>query len=71
MKIRGKIRKEDVEGGVFLVEVDGGEVYQIAGGDPRLRKEGLSVELEGDVDDEAVGIEQMAPTFKVKSWKAR
>ena len=72
MKLKGKIRKEDLSGGVFVIDADDGETYQLAGGDASLRKAGQTVELEGDVDDGAVGIGMTGdPTFRVTKWKAK
>jgi len=68
-RIRGKVRKDPVEGGVYVIDADDGQTYQLAGGDAKLRKEGQRVELDGDVDEGAMGFGMVGPTFQVKTWK--
>lgn len=69
MKVTGTVRKEDFGPGVFVLETKG-ETYTLEGGDAGLRKDGLRVEVEGDVDAEAVGIAMDGPVLRVESWKA-
>lgn len=69
-KLRGTIRKSDLEGGVFQLHADDGEIYELEGSDPLLRKEGAQVEVDGQVDKNAMSFTMTGPRFKVKSIKA-
>ncbi len=72
MKVKGKVRKEDLGSGVFYLEGDDGKTYLLNAADPKLRKDGLTVEVEGTVDEGGMGIGMTGdPTLTVKTWKAR
>lgn len=67
---RGTVRRNDLEGGFWELHADGGERYQLQGGDDGLRREGARVEVQGKVDKQAMGIGMTGPILVVKSWKA-
>jgi len=69
-KLKGTIRKNDLEGGFWELVADDGEHYQLKGGGDGLCVEGQRVEVEGKVDKDAFGIGMSGPTFDVKSWKS-
>ncbi len=69
MKLKGVVRKEDLGPGVFVLETKD-ETYTLDTTDKALKKDGLRVEVEGDVDDEAVSVAMSGPVLKVRSWKA-
>jgi len=64
MKLKGTIRRSDLEGGHWILVVDSGEQYQLSGavGSP---KDGQSVEVEGKVDKGAVSFGMMGAQFTV------
>ena len=66
-KMRGTIRKNDVEGGVYQFHADNGDVFEVDGSDPLLHSEGASVEIDGSVDKNAVSFTMTGPRLKVKS----
>jgi hypothetical protein len=66
---KGKIAHEDLEGGFWTLEAEDGEVYKLEGGDKGLQQAGKRVEVEGAVDEEAMGIGFGAPVLKVKKYK--
>jgi Protein of unknown function (DUF5818) len=66
---KGKIAHEDLEGGFWTLEADDGEVYKLEGGDKGLMQAGKRVEVEGAVDEEAMGIGFGAPVLKVNKYK--
>ena len=70
MKLTGTIQKRDLEGGVFVLATDDGKIYSLTGGDRGLKKPGARVEVEGQVDSNAVGISMVGPIFRVSSYKA-
>lgn len=68
MKIRGTIRREDLEGGFMVLVAEDGRRYLLGGATKALRQEGLQVELEGEVDPAGVGIGMTGePVFRVKA----
>lgn len=68
MKLTGKVAFKDVETGVWVIEGDDGQTYQLAGGDRKLLKEGARVEADGEVDRETLGIAMVGPRFVVKRY---
>jgi len=67
----GVITKSDLEGGLWMLDGDDGERYQLRGGDAGLRKQGQRVTIEGAVDKAAMGIGMSGAYLDVKSWKLR
>ena len=68
-KFKGKVGHSDLEGGYFILEADDGKQYKLEGGDASLRKKGQKVEIEGTVDEGAMGIGFGAPVLTVKKHK--
>jgi hypothetical protein len=66
---KGTVKKSDLEGGIWQLHADGGEVYQLQGGDDGLRKAGQKVEIDGKIDKGAMSIGMTGPTLVVKSYK--
>jgi hypothetical protein len=69
-KLRGTIRKSDLEGGVWQLVAEDGEIYEVEGGDPLLQKEGARVEVDGTIDKQAMSFSMSGPRLKVKTIKA-
>ncbi len=67
-KIKGKVRKNDLEGGFWELQADDGECYQLRSKDTGLLVEGQSVVVDGKVDEDAMGIGMTGPILDVKSW---
>lgn len=68
-KYKGKIVRSDLEGGFWTLETDDGDVYKLEGGGPDLLKKGVTAEVDGAVDEGAMGIGFGAPVLKVKKYK--
>ncbi|MGQ0506533.1 MAG: DUF5818 domain-containing protein [Myxococcaceae bacterium] len=68
MKLTGTVVFRDVETGLWLLEGDDGRTYQLAGGDRKLKKDGGRVEIEGDVDANAVTAGMAGPLLRVKRY---
>ena len=66
-KLRGTIRKSDLEGGVYQFHSDDGDVYEVDGSDPLLQAEGAKVEIDGAVDKNAMSFTMTGPRLKVKT----
>ena len=70
MKLKGTIRRSDLEGGHWMLETDGGERYQLAGSLGGC-KDGLVAEVEGKVEKDMMGIGMTGPTLTVQKITAR
>ena len=68
-KYRGTIRKNDLEGGHWQLEADDGTTYVLEGAPASVTQDGAKAEIEGKVDDDAMGFAMTGPTLKVKSAK--
>jgi Protein of unknown function (DUF5818) len=68
-KYRGTIKKNDLEGGHWQLEADDGTTYVLEGAPAAVAHDGAKVEIEGKVDDDAMGFAMTGPTLKVKSAK--
>lgn len=69
MKLKGTIRKSDLEGGHWTLETDGGDTYQLVGKTSDC-KDGLKAEVDGKVDKDQMGFGMTGPHFQVSSIKA-
>jgi hypothetical protein len=69
MKLKGTIRRSDLEGGHWIIETDGGENYQLVG-EVSACKDGMKAEVEGKVDKDAMGIGMTGAHFQVQKIKA-
>ena len=69
MKLKGTIRRNDLEGGHWVLETDKGETYQLVGS-LDAAQDGMQAEIEGKVDKQAMGIGMTGPHFTVQKLKA-
>ena len=69
MKLRGAISFRDVETGVWVLQGDDGNTYELAGGDRHIKKDGKRIEVEGDVDAAAVTLGMVGPLLRVKRYR--
>jgi len=65
MKLKGTIKRNDLEGGHWTLETDGGDTYQLTGAIKGVT-DGMKAEVEGKVDEGAMGIAMTGPQFEVK-----
>jgi hypothetical protein len=70
MKLRGTVEFRDIEMGVWVLAGDDGKTYQLAGGRSSLLQEGQRVEIDGEVDVEAMGVAMVGPVLRVRSFRA-
>jgi hypothetical protein len=70
MKVKGTIRRSDLEGGHWVLETDGGEHYQLTGSLGSCQ-DGQAVEVEGKVEKDAMGIGMTGPQLNVQKITAR
>jgi hypothetical protein len=66
--VTGTVRYRDLETGVWLLEAEDGQLYVLAGGDRKLKKNGARISVEGHVDAESPNLEMAGPRFVVKSY---
>jgi len=65
MKLKGTIRRSDLEGGNWTFESDDGDTYQLTGSLDSA-KDGMKAEVEGKVDERAMGFAMTGPQFEVQ-----
>jgi hypothetical protein len=68
-KIRGTVRRNDLEGGHWQLVADDGTTYVLEGATGGIEQDGAKVEVDGAVDREAMGFAMTGPTLRVKSGK--
>lgn len=68
MKLKGRVVFRDLETGIWVLEGDDGQTYQLDGGDRKIKKDGQRVEVEGDVDSGAVTIGMVGPVLRVRKY---
>ena len=66
-KYRGTVRRNDLEGGHWQLEADDGTAYVLEGAPTAIEQDGAKVEIDGAVDEEAMGFAMTGPILKVKS----
>jgi hypothetical protein len=64
MKLKGTIRKSDLEGGHWILVAENNDQYQLTGALAGAT-DGSSVEVEGKVDKGAMSFGMMGATFTV------
>lgn len=67
----GTVGFSDLEGGLWTFETEAGDVYVLEGGSGALLKEGQRAEVEGTIDEEAMGIGFGAPVFRLARFTLR
>ena len=67
-KLKGTVRKNDLEGGVWELVTASGDAFQLRGGDASLRVDGQAVEVEGTVAKDVMGIGMTGPILDVTRW---
>ena len=70
MKVRGKVERRDLEGGIFQLVTDAGERYTLVGDSGSLKKAvGARVEVDGSVEEGGFGFAMAGAMLKVKGLK--
>jgi hypothetical protein len=64
---RGTVRRNDLEGGHWQLESDDGTTYVLEGAPAAIQQDGVKAEIDGAVDEEAMGFAMTGPILKVKS----
>jgi hypothetical protein len=67
-KFTGKVGYSDLEGGYLTLESADGKTYKLEGDSAQLKK-GQRVEIEGTVEEGAIGIGFGAPILTVKKHR--
>lgn len=65
MKVRGRVERRDLEGGIWQLVAEDGKRYTLVGATAGL-KNGAQIEVEGTID-EGFGIAMAGPQLRVKS----
>lgn len=69
--IQGTVHRASLEGGLWILTAADGTTYQLRDAPGAMCKDGLAVEVTGQVDSEAVSIGMMGETLRVTSFRAR
>jgi cob(I)alamin adenosyltransferase len=69
VKLSGKVAYRDVETGVWVLEGDDGKTYQLAGGDRKIKKDGSRIEVDGEVERDALTAAMVGPVLTVKKYR--
>ena len=69
MKLKGTIRRNDLEGGHWVLHTDSGDQYQLTGSISGA-KDGMKAEIEGKVDKNAMGFGMTGPQLAVSKITA-
>ena len=69
MKLKGTIRRNDLEGGHWTIETDKGDSYQLVGAVDGC-KDGMKAEVDGKIDKGMMGIGMTGPSFTVEKITA-
>jgi cob(I)alamin adenosyltransferase len=69
MTLSGRIAFRDIEMGVWVLEGDDGRTYLLAGGDRKLKRDGQRVEVDGEVDPEALSAAMVGPVLRVRRYR--
>jgi len=67
--IQGTVKKSTMAGGAAWELHSGDTVYELESNDKALLKEGLKVEVEGDIATDQVSITMTGPILRVKKFK--
>jgi hypothetical protein len=68
LKVRGTVHASEFDLG-FELHGDDGTVYLLDGGGADLLRPGGRFEVEGQVDEEAVGIAMRGPVLRVRRYR--
>lgn len=69
VKVTGRVVFRDLETGVWVLEADDGEVFALAGGDRKLKRDGKRVEAEGEVDRDTLTAAMVGPLLRVTRYR--
>ncbi len=68
MKLTGTVKRTELEGGHWVLKTEKGDQYQLVGTVDGL-SDGARVEVEGNVDKQAMGFGMVGAHFKVSKLK--
>ena len=68
MKVRGKVKRSDLEGGLWLFEAADGAIYQLKGGGDDLLADGVDATVEGNVDSGGFSIGMAGDILVVEKY---
>ena len=68
MKVKGTVERTDMGAGAFVLKTDDGKQFQLVGADKSIKKAGLKVEIDGDLDSGNTAA-MVAPLLRVTGFK--
>ncbi len=66
MKINGTVRRNNIEGGIWTLVADNGEVFQLNNETASKLKDGEKITATGEVDTDMMGFGMVGPMFNLK-----
>ena len=70
-KYAGVVHHSDLEGGSWELACSDGRRFTLANPDAGLKRDGLRVDVEGTVEDDAMGISMSGPLLVVRKYTVR
>lgn len=71
MKIDGTIKKNNIEGGIWTLVADNGEVYQLNNETSSQLKDGEKITASGEIDTDMMGFGMVGPLFNLKQFSRK
>jgi Protein of unknown function (DUF5818) len=71
MKVKGRVSFQDLGAGAWVLEAEDGKRYELLGVERQRLIAGTRVEIEGDLDADAVSTSMAGPSLRVIRWTPR
>lgn len=71
MQVTGKIEKKGFGFGVWALVTDDGTTYELKDPPSELKQEGITVEIEGKIREDAMTMAMIGAVLEIKSYKIR
>lgn len=67
--LSGVVKRSHLEGGLWLLDADDGQAYQLEGGDRGLYKDGQRARVTGRIAADSAGIGMAGDILRVESYE--
>lgn len=67
--VRGTVRKNNLEGGIWTIETPEKKIYQLKDGPEKIYKDGATITVKGKIRTDMMGIGMIGPIFEVHDWQ--
>lgn len=69
MKVRGAIEKKGFGFGVWSLVTDDGTTYELKDYPPELEREGIKVEVKGEIREDVMTMAMIGKVLEIESYK--